>query len=82
MTSLAGVGVRASIAGVEALRGIAALEDILKIYVVTPIADICRIGIKPYLVGREGLGVRTSIPDVLRMVKRYLSQVLESGHYS
>ncbi len=68
VTSLAGVGVRASIAGVEALRGIVALEDILKIYVVTPIVDICRIGIKTYLVGGEGLGVRTSVADVLRMV--------------
>ncbi len=66
VTSLAGVGnlgVRASIADVDALGGSVCLEDGWKTWAETPLADACRIGIEASL-GDHRVG--TSIADALR----------------
>ncbi len=62
--SVGDLAVRASIVDVDAFGGSTSLEDGLKIWSETPLADVCRIGIETSLVGDGDLGAGISIADI------------------
>ncbi len=67
MAPLAGdgdLGVRASIADVEALGSSVSIEDAFKVCAEASIPDSCRIGIETPFVGVGGLGTGASLGDI------------------